>query len=275
MAIDVTSVRKDRLSQKSGRNGSQAASSTTPPVPTRRMAFAKQLEVLRAYPSICGASPRAVTNAEVGAVVGLAAETVGNANPFFVGINLLARSESGSCIPSQELMNFCRAYKWDPEKAFWKLAPAFEKTWFAGAILPKLRFRGMSEEEAISSLADAAALPPEFRGQIKMLLDYLVEVGIVARDNGLFVIGPALAESTPTETSESEPAEKPKQEGPQVSNITTGFRRANEGGIHLSINIDVDTTQMSKWRPERITAFMSGLAQVLAAKGEMEQQEIS
>ena len=37
-------------------------------------------------------------------------------------------------------------------------------------------------------------------------------------------------------------------------------------GIQLAVNIEVDMAEVATWRPERITAFFSGLAAVVAAR---------
>lgn len=251
----------------------------TEPLPTRRMAFNKQVEILRAYPAICSPVAKAVTNAEIASVVELAPDTVGMANPFFVAIGLLDRSERG-CTPCSELMAFYHAHQWDPDAALHKLAPVFERAWFGQVLMPKLRFRDHSEEEALTALAEASAAIPDYRPQLKMVLDYLEIVGTIVQEDGRVRLArngaspgaeqlPPLSKSSPKENAESNGAAE-RRTGGQVS---TAFSREGQGALDLNINIHVDMNEMAKWSPDRITAFLSGLAQVLAAKGEIEKGE--
>lgn len=252
----------------------------TQALPTRRMAFGKQIEILRAYPAVCGASPRPVKNAEIGPLVGLAPETVGFANSFFVAIGLLERSDTGACIPCAELMAFYRAHQWGPEDAPHKLAPVFQEAWFSKALLPKLRFRPLAEEEAITTLADASAAGPEYRPQLKMVLDYLAAVGITERDNGSIRLtqraeaaGPPTNGPPPSSEQSADKPEDNRASEKRIGQVSTAFTKASNAAIHLSVDFSVDMNEMSTWELDRITRFMKGLAEVMAAKAGMEKVE--
>src|SRR5262249_47309361 len=121
------------------------------PLPTWRMAFQKQLDVLRAYGAVCGNQPRIVSNPEVAGVVGLKPDTVSMANSFFAAIGLLAKSEGGYT-PAEELLAFARAYEWNAETAFQRVAPRIEASWFSEVLIPKLRFNPMPVQDALSAL---------------------------------------------------------------------------------------------------------------------------
>lgn len=255
----------------------QKTAGPTQPLPTRRMAFAKQLEILRAYPAICGTSARSVTNAEIASVVDLAPDTVGMANPFFLAIGLLERNDRG-CTPCQELMAFYNAHRWNPETAMQKLAPVFERAWFGVLLLPKLRFRSHGEDEVLTILAEASAATPEYRPQLKMVIDYLESVGIVACEDGTIRLAqdePRASEEAPMPSSPhpTAHADSNGSANHRTAQVATSFSREGQGALDLNIRINVDMAELAKWSPDRITAFMSGLAQVLAAKGEMEKKE--
>jgi hypothetical protein len=47
-------------------------------------------------------------------------------------------------------------------------------------------------------------------------------------------------------------------------------RASKEGYVDFHVAIRVGTAEFSTWRPERISAFFGGIAQVLAAKGRMD-----
>jgi len=44
------------------------------------------------------------------------------------------------------------------------------------------------------------------------------------------------------------------------------------GVVQFVVNVRVEMSEMRNWRPERIAAFFAGIAQVLAAKGSVEQE---
>jgi hypothetical protein len=154
-------------------------------LPTERMAFQKQLDLLRAYAIAYESKGKPVNNADVAAILKMAATTMPHANGFFADLGLIQRSEGGY-IPSQDVMSFHRAFAWNSEDAAKKLRPVFAPTWFAQALVPRLAFRGTLEErEAIAILAEAAGATPEYKGALALLLDYLAVTGIIERDGDL------------------------------------------------------------------------------------------
>jgi hypothetical protein len=122
-------------------------------LPTDRITFTKQMDILRACTAINVNSGRVVSNAEIGEIVGMKASTVSLANPFLASSNLLQKAKGGH-FPSAEALSFHRAWEWTPETATQKLAPAIRETWFAKALLPKLSFGSISEDVAVAKLAD-------------------------------------------------------------------------------------------------------------------------
>jgi hypothetical protein len=235
---------------------------TNKALPTPRIAFQKQVEILRAFGAACGMDSRTVTNAEVGKIVGLKPDTVSLGNSFFVAIDLLTRAEGGN-VPSEEVLAYARAHEWLPEEAFEKVAPKLEKTWFAEALLPRLRFGPLSVDQAIGALGEAAGIGQESKTQLEILLAFLEHARLIERDNGNFRIPrPRPSSEEPKEeVSEREASTVDKQQGA----IPKG------GGIRLDISIDVNMGEMAKWSSDRITAFMGGLAQVLSAKGNLDK----
>lgn len=238
-------------------------------LPTTRIAFSKQLDILRAYAAASGPTRKSVTNSDIEDIIKMKASTISLGNAFFDDTGLLQRTDKGF-VPSQELMNFHRAYEWAPDNAAQKLAPLIEKTWFAQELLPKLSFGVISEQEAISDLADAAHASPEHEHQLQFLLEYLAAAGLIIKDGGQVRIArqsPSAEKSTaqPTAT-EREPAQQSSR-----SSVATAFMQPTEGTVQFHISVKVDMKEFSGWQADRIAAFFSGIAQVLAAKGEIER----
>lgn len=151
-------------------------------LPTDRVGFQRQMEILRAY-AVNGESGQSVTNEQVAAVVNIAAQSVSLCNMFFVEVGLLQRGDGGY-IPSQEVLEFSRAHEWDPDNAAKKLAPAIEKSWFATTLIPVLKFRPLEDRDAIMKLAEASSASTDYEPQLRMILEYLAIAGIIIRENG-------------------------------------------------------------------------------------------
>lgn len=238
-------------------------------LPTDRIAFQKQLEMLRAYAAASGQSGKAVTNNDVAKITGMTAATVSLANTFFASVGFLKKQDPGY-VPSAEVVAFARAYEWDRETATHKLAPLIAASWFAEAILPVLSIRPMAEQDAIAAIADAAAAGTEHAARIRMLLDYLKVGGLIKQEGKQITATPApssVASSARAEGGGSGPIPTPSSARPVVP---TTVGQPTEGAIQFDISVRVRMSEMAAWSPERISAFFSGVAQVLSARGSKE-----
>lgn len=152
-------------------------------LPTPRIAFGKQLDLLRAYAAASGSDRRPVGNSETAPYVSLSKSTVSLANPFFTDIGLIERA-GGAYIPSQEVFNFAQAYEWDADGAASELGPALERSWFGEALLPRLGFAPLPEKEALKIIDSAASAGPKYEGQLRLILDYLEAAALIEREGG-------------------------------------------------------------------------------------------
>jgi hypothetical protein len=84
--------------------------------------------------------------------------------------------------PSEAVAAYANSYEWDPATAAAKLAPVLERTWFAEALLPRLAFRPLSRDEALTVLADAAKASKDYKFQLELVLDYLRVAGLIIVD---------------------------------------------------------------------------------------------
>src|SRR6266487_4292685 len=71
-------------------------------LPTDRIGFPRQLELLRAYGALSGAAGRPVKNREAAEMLKMSESTVSLMNPFYTDSGLLRRSDRGF-IPAQEV----------------------------------------------------------------------------------------------------------------------------------------------------------------------------
>lgn len=240
------------------------------PLPTPRVTFEKQLRCLRSYglESHDGTVPVSID--AVGKAVPLNSSTVSLCNPFFVDVGFLEKSGRGAFTPSREVLEMVRAYEWDRERAPEKLAPVLLKSWPVRILEPRLRLNPLDANEAIQHLADNVRAGRTHESELSLVLDYLCVAGIIRREGNQisWIAAPPAAAQNEI---------KPKDaETDQMSDLVEEILKAREqakavkeptkGGIRLNFSIDIDTDEISRWPADRITAFLAGLAQVLAAQ---------
>lgn len=242
----------------------------TKSLPTDRIMFSKQLDMLRAYAAASGPEGRPVGNKEVADILKMSESTTSLANAFFVDTGFLTRVER-EFSPTREVREFQRAYEWNPDTAAEKLQPILRQSWCWSALSPRLGFSAMEEGEAIEKLAEASSAGPDYERQLRTILDFLAAAGLVEREGGMIKARsqstPSSAESTSTSPSKehiaaAQPVPRNEVAQPTPMNV-----------IEFSISIRVDTSEISGWSAERISAFFGGFAQVLAAKGAMERAQ--
>jgi hypothetical protein len=180
MSEATTNLRDDSAGQELRR--SRRASPLTKPVPTARIAYPKQLALLRGYAAIYGQTGDPVTNGAVAAAVEMSAGTVGLANAFFTDVGFLIKQDGGF-VPSADVVNFERAHHWKPDTAGHELRAALLNSWFGAALSPKLSVQGsMAEQAALAELSKESGATTEYVGQLRMLLDYMETGGLIERE---------------------------------------------------------------------------------------------
>jgi hypothetical protein len=242
-------------------------------LPTDRINIEKQLSLLRAWAAASSPPGKPVSNGEVADMVKMQASTVSLANPFFASIGLLQKAEGGY-LPSNDVVAYLRAAEYS-EFPSHKLAPAVRDSWFGNALLPKLSFRPLSEAEALAVLHDTSQAALEYRPQIKMLLEYLIAGGVAQREGDFIKAAKPVFEFGPSGNpppEQSRPSE-PESIAPAKQNVATAYAASPEGGISFHISVKVNMEQFATWKPDRITAFFAGIAQMLAAKAKIEGAE--
>ena len=242
----------------------------TKPLPTTRIAFVKQLDVLRGWAIASGPEAKSVTNKAVADIVKLNADTLTLANAFFAEAKLLQKGEGGYT-PTAATFAFNEAYAWNPENAAHKLGPALADTWFGQALLPRLSFSAIPEDEAIQVLAEAATAAPPYRPQLVLILDYLQAAGVIVRDGGQVRLGSVRNDDPPTSAAPSEPSPTSAPAPPPKAGLATTFTQTAEGQIQFNVSFRVSMAEFADWRADRIAAFFNGIAQVLAAKADVEK----
>jgi hypothetical protein len=253
----------------------RAATSAAKPtkyLPTDRITFIRQLDILRGWAAASGPNNKIVSNDDAAEIVKMAGSTLSMNNAFYAQNGFLTKADGGY-IPAPEVFSFLRAYEWSPESAATKLAPIIAKTWFAEELLPKLAFGPLTTAEAIQHLADACSAGPGYRSQLRFLLDYLGNGGLVEWDGTQVRKGAVnVTASTAPSTDIVQTPSNPPPSTPEPSKRTAPtFFGTTEGAVNFNVSVRVDMGEFANWKPERIAAFFNGMAQVLAAKADVDK----
>jgi hypothetical protein len=238
-------------------------------LPTERIKFSKQLDIIRAYGIKSLNGTRTASYKDAAEVTGIHFNTVSLMVGFLVENGFLERV-GGDTMPTRAVLDFTQAYNWSAETASRKLAPIVRNSWFGELLLTKLAYRSMSEEEAIAELGGAISAGTEYKPSIGTLVDYAVATGLVRRDGNQLSLGetggPEASTSPKSATTSSEQRDDSATPSrPAAATVATSFMNT-EGAVQFHVSIRVSMQEMAGWTPDRITAFFTGLAQVLAAK---------
>src|SRR3984893_203978 len=210
-------------------------------LPTVRIAFAKQLDLLRAYAAASGPTSRIVHLKDVAEIVQMSPTTIPLANPFFVDVRFVQRTEGQGMTPATELLEYAHAYEWDKETAAYKLAPLLAKTWFWDALLPRLSYQELSDDQAVTLLAEKSASGPPYKSQLRLILDYLEASGMVKRENGMvkMVKGGAPAVSMPSTELDNVPASRSEVKNASTGSVVTTNFNQKQGAVSFDISVRI------------------------------------
>jgi hypothetical protein len=244
------------------------------PLPTDRISVGRQLDILRAYAAASGNGTKPATLAEVSEIMKMSALTVGLAHPFLAGVGLIQRAGTAAYTVSSEAVGFLKAYEWDRETASHKLGPLLRSAWFGAALLPRLSFGAIEEKAAIGVLAEASSAPPDYEKEIRMVMEFMVAGGLIQREGGQVRLRPVaatVAEPIPAPAIIAKTEETREKESTVSSTKLNTSVQSSPGKFSLNISVEVDMVEFATWRPERIQAFFRGVAEVLAAKADVEK----
>ena len=166
-------------------------------LPTTRIKFSRQLDVIRAYGIKSQNGTRPASYKDAAEVTGIHLNTVSLMVGFLVENGFLERV-GGDTMPTRAVLDFAQAYNWSAETAPRKLAPIVRNSWFGELLLTKLAFRSMSEDDAIAELGGAISAGTEYKASIGILVDYTVATGLVRRDGNQLSLGDEAVTAEPT-----------------------------------------------------------------------------
>ena len=165
------------------------------PLPTERVSFEKQLQLLVAYVVASHNGTKPVGPEEVAPMVKMHPTTATLPNSFFFKLGFLTRAGRGF-LPVQEVIEYKLALSWNKETAAEKLLPLLNRSWAAIA-LGRLHIAPMSKDEAIVQLAQKAGAPRSHRQQVLNMISFLVAAGFMKEDGETYVYIDRVAHPVP------------------------------------------------------------------------------
>jgi hypothetical protein len=246
-------------------------------LPNWRVGVSKQFDIVRAYAAGSNKGTKAVTLEEASQIAGMAPTTVVAAIPFLTSIALLKRTDTGGFLPSAEAVSYLSAYDWDQTTAAHKIGPKLRDAWFGEALLPRISYgQAVEEKLAVNILAEACGACPDYERELRMLIEFLAIGGVVQREGG------QVKQVKPSGSGEAEPSQRPEEHKPSEVDPAPKGTRVNStytaqstptpgGGFDFSVSVHVNMAEFGGWKPERINAFFRGIAEVLAAKADIER----
>jgi hypothetical protein len=169
----------------SNRSGSKPRSEH--PLPSDRLTFDKQRDVLLAIAQMGGSVKRAVTAEECSAAVGLKGGTGGLSNRFFCDAGWVDFAGRGNYAPSDALVEYYRQTSIDPTSemtAREHLRATMKSAWFWGVLEPLLGPGGLRRNLAVMQLSKAAGTT-DHTPQLHLILEWVEWVGLVRREGDL------------------------------------------------------------------------------------------
>lgn len=182
-------------------------------LPTDRIPFPRQLEIISAIPVAYEKANTPITFKEVGSILGMSEATLLQMSAFLSDVGLTQRTESGKFTPAPELLDYLRVHQYSPEKAWPKLGPLLEKSWFGQELLTRLKFRPIEEHEALVALVEVSGAEKLHEAQLKIAIEYLSRMGLVVREGSLLRLSAHKPEPVHADPVPAKGAPKADQDG--------------------------------------------------------------
>lgn len=189
-----------------GRSASKARPER--PIPTDRLKFDNQVEVLKQVASMSGNNRKGVDAETMSAAINLRGGTGGLNSRFFRAAGWFEAVGRGEYTASDGLLQYWRHINVDPEDhqaATAGMRSEVKRSWFWDVVGPMLENGHPVREKAMLLQLATAANATDHRAQLETIIDWLVWVGLVRRDGESVVLATAVAAKAGNEISEVEP----------------------------------------------------------------------
>jgi hypothetical protein len=192
----------------SGNSGRPQKTRADRGLPTDRLAFEKQVDVLRAIAQMSGSSRRPVTAEDLSAAAGLKGSTGGLSNRFFRDSGWVVSAGRGMYTATDPLLEYHRHLNIDAQDlqgARRHLAASAQASWYWEELEPLLN--GSARQSMILHALSKAAGAYEHTPQLVLILTWLEWLGLIRREGDIIFRGSVAADPAQPEegTREDEP----------------------------------------------------------------------
>jgi hypothetical protein len=231
---------------------------TKRPLPTDRAKFDTQTEALRAYVQASNRGERAVGAADIAQRMSITEATAALVNNFFVDAGLLTKERKGRYKPVPAVNEYHRLYSFKPDEAARQLAGPLRNSWYFTEVKADLQSGRVPEDVVMSILARAAGADWERKPQLELVLDWLE-----AADE------PAAA-AKEEQAEQEDPATDPEG-GKGEGSTTEGGNAPSKAPQVVGFNFAfaLTTEDLTKLKPEQITALFEAVGKVMAIKRDL------
>lgn len=175
-----------------GRSASKARPER--PIPTDRLKFDNQVEVLKQVASMSGNNRKGVDAETMSAAINLRGGTGGLNSRFFRASGWFEAVGRGEYTASDGLLQYWRHINVDPDDhqaATAGMRSEVKRSWFWDVVGPMLENGHPVREKAILLQLATSANATDHRAQLETIVDWLVWVGLVRRDGESVVLATA------------------------------------------------------------------------------------
>jgi hypothetical protein len=242
-------------------------------LPTDRLKFEAQVELLGRFARLSGHGKRAVTSEEVAQAHGVSPNTASLNNGFYVESGWLERTGRGRYVATDALLEYSRRVQFDPSnaaKAAGLLAAPARNSWYWRALEAQLQHGHLPRPEALVILSSEADAVNDYRPQLENILEWLRFLCLISTEGDNI----SLAEIDPTsaarddnlatdDLAQKDHAEKPDEEKPHLARARS---KGDERDVVLALNFELRLTSsdLAALAPDQIRALYDAVGAVAA-----------
>ncbi|MEU1679276.1 hypothetical protein ABZ422_09340 [Micromonospora zamorensis] len=241
----------------------------TKSLPTDRMKFEAQVELLQRFGRLSGSQKRAVTSEEVAKAQGVMPNTASLNNGFFVDAGWLQRSGRGKYTASDALLAYTQRVQFDAANAHSAaalLAEEMKKSWYWQVLSDQVSGGGLLRTEAMVLLSTAAGAGQEYKVQLENVLQWLQFVGLVQLDEKFVrpgaVAGAVAVEDAPPAGSNAAPDEQTT--GDHMDQSKNRVPERKDVVLAFSLDFKLSAGELKSLSPDQIRALFEAVGTVAA-----------
>lgn len=238
-------------------------------LPTDRLKFEAQIELLQRFGRMSGSQRRPVTSEEIAKAQQVSANTASLNNGFYVDAGWLQRAGRGKYVASDALLAYTQRAQFDPanaQSAAGLLADEMKKSWYWQSLEGHIRGGGLPRPEALVILSTEAGAGQEYKIQLENVLQWLQFVGLVQLDEKFVrpgsAAGAVAVEDAPWTGSEDAPDEQTTGDHMDQSNSRAPERK--DVVLAFSLDFKLGAGELKSLSPDQIRALFEAVGTVAA-----------